>query len=78
MSIMPRDIHKEDVGKRGAGTSNKRSRTFCCEISPGHIHQGSNNQVNSLPDRQQDSIALSAKIGRNRQQCTRKDQQRDF
>ena len=39
------------VDEKGVETSHKCSKTFCSEVSPAHIHQGKNNQVNSLPDR---------------------------
>ena len=76
--IMPRNIRRGDVDKRGAEISHKCSRTFSSDVSPAHIHQGGNNQVNSFPDKQQGSIALSAENRRNRQQCTGKDQQGDL
>ena len=72
------EISAGGMWTRGAEISHKCSRTFSSDVSPAHIHQGGNNQVNSFPDKQQDSTALSAENRRNRQQCTGKDQQGDL
>ena len=67
-----------DAGKRGPETSHICFRIFSSVVSPAHIHQQSNNKVNSLSDRQQKSIPSSTKYVTYRRKCTGKDQQGDL